>query len=388
MSVDLPLVVRNAAMLAAVAVGALTAHLVLFRALFRFGWRTRTAAELQHRCRWPARASTVLLALILGLPILRLSADVTGPLRHGLVIGLIGTLAWLIIQATFVAEDAAAGRFDLTAPDNLLARRRATQAQVLRRVVVAVTVVLAIAAALLTFEGARTFGASLLASAGVIGIVAGVAARSTLGNLVAGIQVAFSEPIRLDDVVVVEGEWGRVEEITLTYVVLKLWDKRRLVLPTSYFVETPFQNWTRRNAQLLGAVELYVDYRTPVDAVRRELQRLVEASDLWDGETWVLQVTDATERTMKLRALATAKDAPTAWDLRCELREGLIAFLQREHPQALPVVRVESTSADGEPSDDGRARDGRDRVSGDGGPSAPLDERGRLRARTDDETLK
>lgn len=334
--------VRNAATLAGVALLALLVHVAVFRAVFRFGWRTRTAAELQHRARWPARTATVLLAVILGLPVLDLPADATGDIRHGLTLGLIGALAWLVVQSAYVVEDAVAGRFDITVADNLLARRRATQAQVLRRVVVALTVVLASAAALLTFESARAAGASLLASAGLAGLVAGVAARSTLGNLVAGVQVAFSETIRLDDVVVLEGEWGRVEEITLTYVVVKLWDLRRLVVPTTYFVETPFQNWTRQNARVLGAVELHVDYRTPVDEVREELRRVVERSPLWDGETQVLQVTDASERTMRLRALVSARDAPTAWDLRCDVRERLIRFLREEHPDALPVVRVDA----------------------------------------------
>lgn len=339
---------RDVAVLAVVVAGALLVHIAVFRSLFRFAWRTPTAQQLQHRCRWPARAVTATLATLVGLSVLELGPDVGGRIGHVLQIALIGATAWLAIQAAYVAEDAAAGRFDITVEDNLLARRRATQVQVLRRVAVVAIVLLAGAGMLLTFEGMRTFGASLLASAGLAGVIAGIAARSTLGNVVAGLQIAMAEPIRLDDVVVVEDEWGRIEEITLTYVVVRLWDMRRLVLPTSYFVERPFENWTRERAQVLGAVELYADYRTPVDEVRAEAGRIVTSSDLWDGDTWLLQVTDATERTVKLRVLATARDAPTAWDLRCEIREHLVAWLQREHPDALPHVRIDLTDGDRE----------------------------------------
>ena len=338
---SVPVFARNALVLAAIVAGGLVAHIAIFRSVFRFAWRTPTAHQLQHRCRWPARTTTALFVTLLGLPILGLDPAVTGRLQHVLQVALIGAVGWLGIQAAYVAEDAAAGRFDITVADNLLARRRATQAQVLRRVFVVAIVVLAGAGMLLTFEGARTFGASLLASAGVAGVIAGIAARSTIGNLVAGIQIAFTEPIRLDDVVVVEGEWGWIEEITLTYVIVRLWDKRRLTLPTLYFVEEPFENWTRERAQILGTVELYVDYRIPVDEVREEVRRILEASDLWDEDVWVLQVTDATEHTVKLRALMSAVDAPTAWDLRCEVREALVAWLQERHPEALPHVRLQ-----------------------------------------------
>lgn len=336
-----PEITRNVLVLAAIVAGALALHIAVFRSLFRFAWRTPSAKQLQHRCRWPARTTTALLAMLLALPVLGLAPEVAGRVTHVLQIALIGAVAWLGIQAAYVAEDTAAGRFDITVRDNLLARRRATQAQVLRRVFVVAIVVLAGAGMLLTFEGARAFGASLLASAGVIGVIAGIAARSTIGNLVAGIQIAFSEPIRLDDVVVVEDEWGWIEEITLTYVVVRLWDKRRLTLPTLYFVEEPFENWTRERAQILGTVELYLDYRTPVDEVRAEVGRILEGNELWDGEVWVVQVTDATEHTMKLRVLVSAEDAPTAWDLRCDVREALVGWLQEHHPEALPHVRLQ-----------------------------------------------
>jgi hypothetical protein len=213
--------------------------------------------------------------------------------------------------------------------------------RVVGRVVTLGIAVLAIAIVLLTFPQGRAIGASLLASAGIAGILAGVAARSTVGNFIAGLQIAFAEPIRLDDAVVVEGEWGNVEEITLTYVVVRIWDRRRLVLPSSYFVEHPIENWTRYSADIVGTVLLYVDYTTPVELVRAEFERIVAASKLWNGQTSILQVVDATERTMVLRGVVSADSASNAWDLRCEVRENLLAWLQREHPEALPRLRAE-----------------------------------------------
>lgn len=196
---------------------------------------------------------------------------------------------------------------------------------------------------MLTFDQVRTLGASLLASAGVVGVIAGIAARSTIGNLVAGLQIAFAEPIRLEDVVVVEGEWGQVEEITLTYVVVRIWDQRRLILPTTYFIDQPFENWTRSSTELLGTVTLHADYTVPVEALRQELERIVQTSTLWNRQVATVQVVGATERTVEVRALVSADTAADVWDLRCDVREKLLAFLQREHPAALPRVRAELT---------------------------------------------
>jgi hypothetical protein len=209
-------------------------------------------------------------------------------------------------------------------------------------------VILAAAIMLLTFPEGRAVGTSLLASAGIAGVIAGVAARSTVGNLIAGLQIAFAEPIRLDDAVVVEGEWGTVEEITLTYVVVRIWDRRRLVLPCSYFVENPIENWTRYSADIVGAIYLYVDYSTPVEEVRAEFEQTVAACKLWNGQTAVLQVADAGERTMQLRALVSADSAADAWDLRCEVRERLLAWLQRQHPGALPRLRADVQAPPGD----------------------------------------
>jgi hypothetical protein len=199
----------------------------------------------------------------------------------------------------------------------------------------------------MTFPELRTFGASLLASAGLAGIVAGLAAQTTLANIIAGLQLAFTDAVRIDDVVVVEEEWGWIEELTLTYVVVHIWDERRLVLPTSYFTTTPFQNWTRTQARLLGAVILHLDYATPLAPLREFAHQVISASPLWDGKDWVLQVTDTTDTTMVVRVLASAADAPSAWDLRCNIREALIVYLQQNHPQSLPVTRIMAVDGKG-----------------------------------------
>jgi small-conductance mechanosensitive channel len=219
------------------------------------------------------------------------------------------------------------------------------QARVLSRTAMSMVLVAGIAMMLMTFPGARQVGASLLASAGVIGIVAGLAAKPVFSNLIAGLQIALAQPIRIDDVLVVEGEWGRVEEITGTFVVLRIWDDRRLILPLSYFIEKPIQNWTRHSAQLLGSVFLHVDYAMPVAPLRAEVERIVKAAPEWDGRFFNLQVTDATERTMQLRVLCTAASSSLAFDLRCRVREALIDFMQREYPQYLPRLRVDETSS-------------------------------------------
>lgn len=224
--------------------------------------------------------------------------------------------------------------------DNLAARRVQTQTRVLSRIASGAVLVAGLAFALMTFPRARQIGASLLASAGVAGLIAGIAARSVFSNLLAGLQIALAQPIRIDDVLIVEGEWGRVEEITATYVVLKIWDERRLIVPLGWFIEHPFQNWTRRSADILGTVLLWVDYTLPVDSVRRETRRLCEASPNWDRRVCVVQVTDSNERAMQLRILVSSAASGPNFDLRCELREGLIDFVQREFPLALPQLRA------------------------------------------------
>jgi small-conductance mechanosensitive channel len=324
-----------------VVVAVLLVHMAVWRLVLRLMKDRDLAADLRTYARWPARGVVVLGALLLALPGAHLPPALHGRVFHLLLLALVAAGAWLAVRVVRVAEDALMRRYDVEIPDNLRARRARTQIQVLGRVVVVAIVVLAFAFMLLTFPEARAAGTSLLASAGIVGVVAGVAARSTVGNLIAGLQIAFAEPIRLDDAVVVEGEWGNIEEITLTYVVVRIWDRRRLVLPCSYFVERPIQNWTRYSSDIVGTVMFHVDYATPVDEVRAEFERVLAASKLWNGQTAVLQVVDTTERTMVLRAVVSADSAPSAWDLRCEVRERLLSWLQREHPQALPRVRAE-----------------------------------------------
>lgn len=339
---DDPAVVGGGWVLLAVLVG-VAAHWVAFGLMSRarevglrapFRW-------LARRCWWPARLLLASIAADIALAGPGRSIPASSAIRHGVLLVLIASLGWLCVRLTYVAEDLLVGRFDMAARDNLLARRVHTQAVVLRRVVTVVVAIVAVAIMLFTFSEVRVVGASVLASAGIAGLVLGFAAQSTLANLMAGIQIALAEPIRLDDVVVVEGEWGRIEEITFTYVVVRIWDERRLVLPISYFAKTPFENWTRTQAAILGTVHLYVDYTVPVDDVRRELERVVRGSDLWDGRLVVLQVTHATDRAVELRALVSAADSSAAWDLRCLVRERLIDYVRRTHPGSLPRTRAE-----------------------------------------------
>jgi len=260
--------------------------------------------------------------------------------RHvtGLLVIFLAT--WLAVRAIRGFTQGFLDAHPSNVTDNLQARRIHTQGRVLSRIAMSGVVVIGLAMALMSFPGARQAGASLLASAGVIGLVVGLAAKPVFGNLVAGLQLALAQPIRLDDVLVVEGEWGRVEEITGSFVVVRIWDDRRLILPLSYFIEKPFQNWTRSSSHLLGSVFFYVDFSMPVAPLRAELERVVRAAPEWDGRTFVLQVTDTTERTMQLRVLATAADSAMAFDLRCRIREALIDFMQREYPASLPQLRL------------------------------------------------
>lgn len=261
-------------------------------------------------------------------------------MRHLSGLLLIAAGTWMAIGAVNGFAEGMVKQHPSNVRDNLAARRVLTQARVLARTASSVLLVAGAALMLMTFPGARQVGASLLASAGVIGIVAGLAAKPVFSNLIAGLQIALAQPIRLDDVLVVEGEWGRVEEINGTFVVLRIWDDRRLILPLTYFIEHPFQNWTRHDSNLLGSVFLSVDYAMPLAPLRAEVERIVKAAPEWDGRFFNLRVTDATERTMQLRVLCTAASSALAFDLRCTVREGLIDFMQREYPQFLPKMRI------------------------------------------------
>ena len=289
------------------------------------------------------------LAIIFALPILGLPPAYAGVAAKGSSILLIVAITVVLFQAVKTAQEMLLLRFDITASNNLRARKLYTQVHVLGRVVYVAIGLFAVACILMLFQQVRHVGASLLASAGIVGVIAGVAGQKTLANLIAGFQIALAQPIRLDDVVIVEGEWGRIEEITLSYVIVHIWDDRRLVLPLTYFVEKPFQNWTRNSAQLLGSVFFWVDYSFPLEEGRKALRRIIESSPLWDQRFWNLQVTDTSERTMQLRVLATSEDSSKSWDLRCEIREKFIAYVQEHHPRSLPVVRaqVEATQEPG-----------------------------------------
>jgi small-conductance mechanosensitive channel len=317
---------------------------ILVRSLAK---KSFVAADLARRAKRPLRALLIVIAVWIALrvsvPAATWETSWMGAIGHVLLIAVIGTATWLVGALAFVVEDAALSRYRVDVKDNRHARRVRTQVQLLRRITVAVLVVVAVAAVLLTFPGVSAFGASLLASAGVLSIVAGLAAQSSLANVFAGLQLAFTDAIRVDDVVIADDEWGRIEEITLTYVVVHVWDDRRLILPSTYFTQTPFENWTRRAADLLGTVELDVDWQVPVDELRAELNRLLQETDLWDHRVGILQVTDAVNGWVRLRALASAVDAPTLFDLRCYIREGLVAYLQASAPQGLPRTRIETT---------------------------------------------
>ncbi len=259
---------------------------------------------------------------------------------HISVIGIILSIAWFLILLFKVFKKRILKKYDVGSSDNLKARKVYTQYMILENIIIFIIVILAIGVALMSFESIRSVGISVLTSAGIAGIIIGLAAQKAIGTLLAGIQIAITQPIRLDDVVIVENEWGWIEEINLTYVVVRVWDKRRLVVPTTYFIEKTFQNWTRNSADILGTVFLYVDYQLPVDALRKEQTRLLKSTDLWDGKVDVLQVTNTTEKSVELRVLVSAKNSPAAWDLRVYLREKLLDFIQKNYPESLPKARI------------------------------------------------
>jgi small-conductance mechanosensitive channel len=284
-----------------------------------------------------------LLALMLGSQMLAVPEGMQTMFRNGVSLVLIGAFAYVLCRLVDAVCQLVLLRYRIDISDNREARGVYTQVTVLRKVAMFVIGVIALACMLMVFDSVRQVGAAIIASAGVAGIVVGFAAQRSLGALVAGFQIALTQPIRMDDVVIVEGEWGRIEEITLTYVVVHIWDERRLIVPITYFLEKPFQNWTRTSAELLATVFLYVDYSVKVEAIREKLTSILEESELWDRKVNVLQVTDATEQTVQVRALASASDASRAWDLRCEIREHLIRFLQQEQPGSLPRLRLDQS---------------------------------------------
>lgn len=305
-----------------------------------------------------------LIGVLVVLPGLPLPQMAMSALEHITGLGLIAAISWLAILLIEIASDLFASRYRIDVADNLMARRVQTQFQMMHRIAIALVSVVSLSIMLMTFPAIKHIGMSILASAGLASLVVGLAMKGTLSNLIAGVQIAFAQPFRIGDAVVVEGEWGWIEEIGMMYVVVRIWDLRRLVLPLSYFLDHPFQNWTRTSAELLGYTYVYTDYTVPVDAVRDELKRICEATSLWGGKVCGVQVSDSDRYTMQLRALMDARNSGDAWDLRCLVREKLIDFLQKNYPGSLPRYRGEFETTGGErsfaeaPSGQGRAKSG------------------------------
>jgi small-conductance mechanosensitive channel len=329
---------------AAILVGSII-HYVLFRIFHKVARRRNQTLDMSllKHLRAPLRLLIPLVVLRISVPLhtLNLPDQAVSYLAIVMSTFVIIAVAWLLIRLTNVLEDIVLDRYRIDVADNLEARKMFTQMDIVRKIVIFVICLFAFAAVLMNFENFRQIGTSMLASAGVAGLIIGFAAQRTIANVLAGFQIALTQPIRIDDVVIVENEWGRIEEITLTYVVVAIWDQRRLVLPISYFIEQPFQNWTRISADILGTVFLYVDYTVPLQDIRKELTKILKQSEYWDGKVNVVQVTDARESTVEVRALVSAENSGRAWELRCEVREKLIDFIQKNYPGSLPKFRTE-----------------------------------------------
>ncbi|WP_084039565.1 mechanosensitive ion channel family protein [Demequina sp. NBRC 110053] len=354
----------------AVAFGLLV-KLVVWLLARRHPW----AQSLVTRGRRPFWALVLLVGAWVGLHATLADGDWWPYVGRALTIAAIGLLAWLLAALVHVFTDLTLDRNRIDVPDNQLARKLHTQALIVRRLLIALIVVIAIGASLLTFDSVRAVGASVLASAGIASIVAGLAAQSILANMFAGLQLVFSDALRVDDVIVAQGEWGKVGEITLSYVVLDLWDDRRLVLPCTYFTTTPYENWTRRGSELLGSVEMDLDWRVSPQRMREHLDAVLADAPLFDGRASVLQVTEATGGMVRVRVLVTAADAPTLFDLRCFVREAMVLFVQSEMPDAAPAQRVLMTEA----AKPARRRSGAAPQAGEAGlftGSAEAEERG------------
>ena len=320
-------------------------HFVVFRLLHRQQTESeRIRLGLRQYLAKPARAVFLTIGVLIVLPwIPHVPLKLLDQVNQAAEILLVALLGWLGIGGVYVFQAFTLSKFDTTVADNLRARRVHTQMQFFRRVLVALVVLLDLGAMLWSFHDPQLwkFGTGLLASAGVASLILATAAKSTASNLIAGMQIALSEPIRIDDVVVIQGEWGRIEEITSTYVIVKIWDERRLVVPLSYFIEQPFENWTRRRGDLLGTSFLYLDYAVPLEPLRAELERVVSASPLWDKRVCLLQVTNLTDRSMELRCLVSSAGSPQLFDLRCLVREKMVEFVREHFPEALPTMRME-----------------------------------------------
>jgi small-conductance mechanosensitive channel len=325
-------------LIALAALAAVVAHATILNIIRRTATRFSFLRTLVERVRGPLLLALFIFATTAALQAAPLARELRGALTHGLAIGFVLLVGWMVLVALQIAADLYLARFRLDSEDDQLARKHITQIRVLERAAQVLVFTITAASVLMTFEPVRQYGMSILASAGIAGIIAGLAARPVFSNLFAGIQLAVAQPIRIDDAVMVEGQFGRIEEITATYVVVRLWDQRRLVVPLSYFIERPFENWTRESAALLAPVMLYLEYAAPIEAIRDKLDEILAETKLWDGKVKSVQVTDAKPDTMEVRVLLSARNARDAFDLRCEVREKLIRFLRDEHPYALRGV--------------------------------------------------
>lgn len=334
--------ISSGSIVAAILIGLLV-HYILFALGQRLALRKRhtVVVSFVKWARRPVRFILPLIAVSIVLPLLPVPSKFVRITEHAIGLALIACFAWFLTEMLKVFEDVVDAKYNAKIKTDINARRVTTQVSVLRRVVAVLIAILAIAAMLVTFPSIWNIGAGLFASAGVAGLVIGMAAKPTLSSLLAGIQIALTQPISLEDVVIVNGEWGRIEEIGVTYVVVRIWDLRRMVVPLTYFIENPFQNWTYQAADILGTVFLYTDFTVPVDEVREELHRLLKTTELWDGKVWGLQVTDYKNNVVELRALMSSSDSGKSFDCRCYIRENLIKFLLEKHPQALPKTRAE-----------------------------------------------
>ncbi len=355
-----------AALVVALAYG--LAHAVISRLL-----RGRSfATTLLQAARNPGRAAVILLSLQVVWEAAPEDLPRRASVEHLTALGLTIALTWLGVRCVAGIAETIIATHPVSAADNLQARRVQTQTRVLTRIVMGIIVFIGIALALMSFPAVRNLGTSLLASAGVAGLVFGLAARPALGNLIAGVQLALAQPIRLDDVVVIDGQWGRIEEIRGTYVVVQIWDQRRLIVPLQWFLEHSFENWTLTSADILGTVFIWVDYRLPLPPLEAELQRLCKAAPEWDGRVCVLQVTDTNERAMQLRALMSSADSSRNWDLRCRVRAGLIAYLQAQYPDCLPRTRVAVDDSDRDKLSGKRDGNDDDRTAAPGASQHPV----------------
>ena len=320
---------------------ALLVHRISATVVLRLTRSLPVSNRAAQQCRAPAQLLMPLLALQAVWHAAPDSFALIAGIRHANGLLLLTALTWLGLRAARGVAQGVISLHPLNIEDNLQARRIHTQTRMLARTAMFIILLAGLSLMLMTFPGARQIGASLLASAGVVGLVAGIAARPIFSNLIAGLQIALAQPFRIDDVLVIQGEWGRVEEITGTYVVLKIWDERRLVIPLQWFIENPFQNWTRTNAQIIGTVFIWVDYRMPLAPLREAAQRACEAAPEWDQRLCLLQVVEAGERSMQLRVLVTSSNSSLNWDLRCKVREALVDCMQRDWPAHLPLMRAE-----------------------------------------------